>query len=42
MQSGFKGTYDVRGWGHTYALSFMLDAAPPRSRAERQGRRWST
>jgi len=24
MQSGFKGTYDVRGWGHTYALSFML------------------
>lgn len=24
MRSGFKGTYDVRGWGHTYALSFLL------------------
>ncbi len=24
MASGFKGGYDVRGWGHTYALLFLL------------------
>jgi len=24
MESGFKGGYDVRGWGHTYALTFLL------------------
>jgi hypothetical protein len=24
MESGFKGSYDVRGWGHTYALTFLL------------------
>lgn len=24
MASGFKGRYDVRGWGHTYALTFLL------------------
>lgn len=24
MASGFKGSYDVRGWGHTYALLFLL------------------
>ena len=24
MASGFRGTYDVRGWGHTYALIFLL------------------
>jgi hypothetical protein len=24
MASGFKGGYDVRGWGHTYALNLML------------------
>ncbi len=24
MASGFKGGYDVRGWGHTYALIFLL------------------
>jgi len=24
MASGFKGGYDVRGWGHTYALNFFL------------------
>ncbi len=33
MQPGFRGSYDVRGWGHTYALSFFLalrrlDAVP--------------
>ena len=24
MQPGFDGTYDVRGWGHLYALNLML------------------
>ncbi len=24
MKSGFDGTYDVRGWGHTYALLYFL------------------
>lgn len=24
MESGFRGGYDVRGWGHTYALDFLL------------------
>ena len=24
MRPGFDGTYDVRGWGHTYALWFLL------------------
>lgn len=24
MKAGFDGTYDVRGWGHTYALEFLL------------------
>lgn len=27
MRSGFEGTYDVRGWGHTYALLFFLRLA---------------
>lgn len=27
MRSGFEGTYDVRGWGHTYALLFLLRVA---------------
>ena len=26
MESGFKGGYDVRGWGHTYALQLCLIA----------------
>jgi hypothetical protein len=24
MSADFRGTYDVRGWGHTYALNLML------------------
>ena len=24
MAAGFDGTYDVRGWGHAYALGFLL------------------
>ena len=24
MSAGFSGGYDVRGWGHTYALDFLL------------------
>ncbi|MCP3917359.1 MAG: hypothetical protein GY711_17570 [bacterium] len=24
MSAGFSGGYDVRGWGHTYALHFLL------------------
>ncbi len=24
MASGFRGRYDVRGWGHTYALTLLL------------------
>jgi hypothetical protein len=24
MSSGFSGSYDVRGWGHAYALNFLL------------------
>jgi hypothetical protein len=26
MDSGFKGGYDVRGWGHIYALQLLVDA----------------
>ncbi len=26
MAAGFNGAYDVRGWGHTYALFFLLRA----------------
>ena len=26
LQSGFDGTYDVRGWAHTYGLEFLLRA----------------
>ncbi|MFQ5654096.1 MAG: hypothetical protein ACE5GW_05125 [Planctomycetota bacterium] len=26
MAADFRGRYDVRGWGHTYALSFLLRA----------------
>jgi hypothetical protein len=26
IQSGFEGTYDTRGWGHTYGLLVCLDA----------------
>jgi len=25
MDIGFSGSYDVRGWGHTYALQFLLE-----------------
>ena len=25
MARGFRGSYDVRGWGHCYALTFLLD-----------------
>ncbi|MCA9322988.1 MAG: hypothetical protein KDB53_19765, partial [Planctomycetes bacterium] len=24
LSSDFRGTYDVRGWGHAYALTFLL------------------
>lgn len=27
MASGFAGSYDVRGWGHAYALGFLLEFA---------------
>ncbi|MFN0242855.1 MAG: prenyltransferase/squalene oxidase repeat-containing protein [Planctomycetota bacterium] len=27
MASGFAGSYDVRGWGHAYALGFLLELA---------------
>ncbi len=35
MASGFKGSYDVRGWGHNYALTMFLrmvelEAVPPK------------
>ncbi len=26
MSAGFRGTYDVRGWGQIYALTFLLEA----------------
>ena len=26
MSPGFNSTYDVRGWGHAYALQFLLEA----------------
>lgn len=26
LSASFKESYDVRGWGHTYALQFLLDA----------------
>ena len=37
MQFPYPPRYDVRGWGYTYALQFLLDyAASGRVRAERQ------
>jgi hypothetical protein len=43
MQVDFKGTYDVRGWGHIYALELLLhlqehDLVPPERHAEVQRR----
>lgn len=26
LSAGFKSSYDVRGWGHAYALQFLLEA----------------
>lgn len=46
MASGFKGGYDVRGWGHTYALLFLLrleaeDAVPTKLKGRtRTAIRW--
>lgn len=39
MAAGFRGGYDVRGWGHAYALHLLLelraaDAVPPERREE--------
>lgn len=39
MQRGFQGAYDVRGWGHVYALQLFLhlhdhDLVPPALREE--------
>jgi hypothetical protein len=37
MSADFNGSYDVRGWGHTYALNLFLRFARDQARARGQG-----
>jgi hypothetical protein len=39
LQSGFLGTYDVRGWGHTYGLHTLLRARERRVLASEAAKR---